>query len=200
MWRTFASLTALALMAAPAMAQDARDVAKVQPLLDAERAAMNRLVDFDGVYAGPWRTFKPDGSISSQGTTVHRVGPFLGGTVKVMEGRNYSEQGAITFNGMIVLTFDPDAKTYLLHIYAGGHAFDTKPVWTPTGYYFEVAGPDGKGVRRVIITISPTQWAEQVYDRVEGRPPAKVFEMTLPRVGESDWPLGRPNSTPQPPR
>ncbi len=190
---------ALLLTAAPVAAQNAADVARIGPILAAEKAAMDKLVNYDGVYAGKWQMFRPDGSVAEHGSTVHRVGPFLGGSIKMMEGRNYTPEGALVFNGTMVLTYNATTKAWKMNVFAFGDAFEVKPVFTDTGYYFD-APSTGPGFRRVNITVAPTYWGEEVYDHADGKPPFRVFSMKLDRIGPTDWPLGRPNTVPEAPR
>ena len=192
------------LSTAPAMAQDkspqdkiARDTALA---LGAQRGAMNALSIYDGIYTGTWRSFPPGGGSSFGGTTVHRVGPFLGGSVKVMEGRNYTSDGALVFNGMMVLSFDQAMHKYRLRIYANGRVIDAEAVMNAGGYYFDVPTPGDASFRRINIFVTPGQWVERVDFHDGAKPVVKEAELILNRVGESDWPLGRPNPTPVPPQ
>ena len=67
-----------------------------------------------------------------------------------------------------------------------------------TGYYFDAPFEGGPAFRRINIFMKPNGWGERVDLHRPGRPPQKVFEMELTKVGESDWPLGRPNAEPVP--
>ena len=191
--RMMTSLAAVCLATAPAMAQNAAEVARIAPILSAQKAEMDRLASYDGVYSGPWQIFKPDGSPAERGSTVHRVGPFLGGTIKIMEGRNYSSEGALVFNGMMVFSHNVKSKAWKMDVFAFGEAFEVKPIFTDTGYYFDAPGAEPDGFRRITITVTPTTWEEEVYDHHPAKPPVRLFSMKLKRVGATDWPLGRPN-------
>lgn len=165
------------------------DVLVEQATLAAERAAMDQLVNYDGVYKGHWRILVPSLAPGRplSGAVGHRVGPFLAGTVKMMEGKNFSDAGEQTFHGMIVIHYDVPSKHYRLTVFANGKNFETDAVQTPTGYYFEDHnGSNAK--RRINIVVTPTTWSEYVEQFDGTSAPVRIFEMTLDRVGPSDWP------------
>ena len=63
-----------------------------EALLAAQREAMRRLSFMDGVWRGPAWTILPSGEKHSI-TQTERIGPFLDGSVKVIEGRGYYASG-----------------------------------------------------------------------------------------------------------
>lgn len=176
---------ALAL-AAPAFAQAPPDPA---PLIAAQREAMAPLAIMDGIWRGTAWTLTPGG----RHDVVHteRVGPFLGGSVKVVEGRSYRPDGSIGFNAFATISYDPQRKAYLMHSYAMGRAGDFALDVRPDGYVWQVpAGPGA--IIRYTATIGDGTWRE-VGDRIVGNsPPMRIFEMNLKRVGDTDWPAGAP--------
>ena len=164
-------------------------VAQEQATMAAERAAMAKLVNYDGSYRGRWKILRPEFAPgrATSGTTEHRVGTALDGTVKVMEGRNLSDMGALSFHGMIVMHYDVPSRQYRLTVFANGRTFETPAVMTPTGYYFEEHnGPTS--VRRINIVVTPGAWSEYVEAFNGDTPPVRIFEMTLPRAGPANWP------------
>jgi hypothetical protein len=178
-------LTLLLLAAAqPATAQRPPDAAA---LIAAERAAMAKLSYMDGVWRGPAWSITPAGR--HEVTQTERIGPFLGGAVKVIEGRAYNPDGSVGFNAFGTISYDPAAQSYTLHSYAQGHAGDFALKMTGTGYVWEVpAGPGA--IIRYTATIGGGAWRE-VGERIAGTaPPLQVFEMNLRRVGDTDWPAG----------
>ena len=185
-------LTASLPLAAQSSRPDATGggaVAQEQATMAAERAAMAKLVNFDGLYRGQWRMLRPEFAPgrATAGTTEHRVGPALNDTVKVMEGRNLSDTGALSFHGMIVMHYDVPTRQYRLTVFANGRTFDTQAVMTPSGYYFEEhSGPTS--FRRINIAVTPGAWSEYVEAYDGGKPPVRIFEMTLPRAGPASWP------------
>jgi len=81
----------------------------------------------------------------------------------------------------------PDAR----NAYALGRSGDFALQPTPDGYVWEIPqGPDA--LIRYTATIRDNTLRE-VGDRIAGsRPPVRIFEMTLTRIGDSDWPAANP--------
>jgi hypothetical protein len=177
---------ALAL-AAPASSQPLNPAA----LQAAQREAMAKLPGMDGVWRGTAWTATPAG----RHDVVHteRIGPFLGGTVKVIEGRSYNPDGSVGFNALGIVSYDPAAKAYSMHSYAMGHEGDFKLDVRPDGYVWQV--PAGPGVLiRYTATIGGGKWRE-VGERMAGTAaPVPIFEMNLKRVGDTAWPASSPVS------
>lgn len=177
----FLALLAIAGAASPAAAQEPDPAA----LLSAQRTAMARLAMMDGVWRGPAWTILASGE-RHEITQTERIGPFLGGSVKVIEGRGYDADGTVTFNAFGTLSYDPATQAYTLHSYAQGRAGDFPMTLTADGYVWEIhAGPV---TIRYTATIRDGAWRE-VGDRIiPGREPVRFFEMNLRRVGDTDWP------------
>ncbi|MFL5383523.1 MAG: DUF1579 domain-containing protein [Longimicrobiaceae bacterium] len=181
------TLLVLALLAAaggaasPAAAQGQDPAA----LLAAQRAAMAPLAVMDGVWRGPAWTILQSGQ-RHEITQTERIGPFLGGSVKVIEGRGYDPDGTVTFNAFGIISYDPATRGYRFHTYAQGRAGDFTLTPTADGYVWEI--PAGPMTIRYTATIRDGAWRE-VGDRiVPGREPVRFFEMNLRRVGDTDWP------------
>ena len=176
---SLAALALLATIASPAIAQDPAT------MLAAQRAAMAPLAMMDGVWRGPAWTILPSGR--HEVTQTERIGPFLDGTVKVIEGRGYdASSGAVTFNAFGVISFDPATRAYAFHSYAQGRSGDFVLTPTADGYVWEI--PAGPMTIRYTAVIKDGAWRE-VGDRImPGREPVRFFEMNLRRVGDSDWP------------
>jgi hypothetical protein len=154
--RWFLPFAALALtIPGSAMAQDASGSAIAE-----QQAAMKRFAWMQGVWRGPAKGVNRSGPYTV--TQTERIGPFLSGTVIVMEGKGYSPDGGVGFNAFGILSYDAAAKGYKLHSYALGYAGDFTLTPTANGY--------------VWVTGS--------------QPPRRIFEMTLKRVGDTDWPEG----------
>ena len=66
-------------------------------LIAAQREAMSKFAAMDGVWRGPAWTILPSGE-KHDITQTERIGPFLDGSVKVIEGRGYDADGKVTFN------------------------------------------------------------------------------------------------------
>src|SRR5215831_18289003 len=75
-----------------------------EKLIAAQREAMKRLAFMDGVWRGPAWTILPSGDKSTV-TQTERIGPFLDGSVKVMEGRAYDSDGKVPFNAFGTISY-----------------------------------------------------------------------------------------------
>ena len=104
---------------------------------------------------GAW-TLQPNGE-KRHITQTDRIGPFLQGAVKVIEGRGYLDDGQVGFNALGIVSYDPARRAYTLRSYALGHS-------------------EGGTLHEVGDRI------------VADRDPLRIFEMTLRRVGDTDWP------------
>lgn len=154
-------------------------------LIAAQKEAMKSLSMMDGVWRGPAWTMLPSGE-KKDVTQTERIGPFLDGSVKVIEGRGYDAQGNVAFNAFGTISYDPGKKAYTLHSYAMGYAGDFNLTPTADGYVWEI--PAGPMTIRYTATITKGSWNE-VGDRVaQGQAPVRFFEMNLKRVGDTDWP------------
>jgi hypothetical protein len=154
-------------------------------LLAAQREAMKPLAIMDGVWRGPAWTILPSGEKHNV-TQTERIGPFLGGSIKVLEGRGYNEDGSVGFNAFGIVSYNPQSKTYSLHSHAMGQAGDFVLTPTADGYIWEI--PAGPVTIRYTAVIKDGAWRE-VGDRIiPGKDPIRFFEMNLKRIGDSDWP------------
>ncbi len=178
---------ALALLCAtPLSAQPRRDP-PVQ--IDAQREAMAQLAWMDGVWRGPAWTITANGR--HEVTQTERIGSFLGGTVRVIEGRGYNADGTVGFNALGVISYNPPTSSYLITSWAQGYfgTFSFRP--TADGYVWEVpAGP--AAVTRYTATIRDGTLRE-IGERIAGdAAPVQVFEMNLRRIGDTGWPGADP--------
>lgn len=179
----FLALAPVAMLAAPAAHAQQTDPA----MIDAERAAIARLAWMDGIWRGPAVTQGMAGAHTV--TQTERIGSLLGGTVKVVEGKGFNPDGSVGFNAFGIISYDPATKAYAFRSYAQGRAgtFTITPT-EGSGYIWEI--PAGPMTIRYTATLEAGKWHE-VGDRVmPGQPPQRFFEMTLTRLGDSDWPAG----------
>jgi hypothetical protein len=154
-------------------------------LIAAQREGMALLSYMDGVWRGPATVMLPSGETHAI-TQTERIGPFLDGSVKVIEGRGYEPDGSVGFNAFGVISYDPSAKTYTMRSYAQGYQGDFALKPTADGYVWEI--PAGPTTIRYTAVVKDGKWHE-VGDRiVPGRAPIRFFEMNLVRIGDSDWP------------
>jgi hypothetical protein len=185
--RQIAMLMFLMMMAGAvitALGQGRQDPAT---LIAAQREAMQRLAVMDGVWRGPAWTVLPSGEKHTI-TQTERIGPFLDGSVKVIEGRGYDPDGKVTFNAFGTISYNPATRVYTLHSYAQGQAGDFVLTPTADGYVWEI--PAGSMTIRYTAVIKDGVWRE-VGDRVmPGKEPVRFFEMNLKRIGDTKWPAG----------
>jgi hypothetical protein len=154
-------------------------------LIAAQRDAMAKLSMMDGVWRGPAWTILPNGQ-KHEITQTERIGPFLDGSVKVIEGRGYEASGNVTFNAFGIVSYNPSKNVYTLHSHAQGNVGDFVMTPTADGYVWEI--PAGPMTIRYTATIKDGTWHE-VGDRVSpGKDPVRFFEMNLKRIGDTKWP------------
>jgi len=154
-------------------------------LIAAQREAMKPLAVMNGVWRGPAWTILPSGQKHNI-TQTERIGPFLDGSIKVIEGRGYNEDGTVGFNAFGIVSYDPATKAYTLHSHAQGQVGDFVLKPTADGYVWEI--PAGPMTIRYTAVIKDGAWLE-VGDRImPGKEPVRFFEMNLKRVGDTDWP------------
>lgn len=171
-----------AAMATPAVAQTSDPA-----MIAAEQAAIAKLDWMNGTWRGPATTQLPSGPHSV--TQTERVGNFLGGTVKVVEGRGFNADGSVGFNAFGVISYDPQSKTYAFRSYAQGRAgtFSITPLPEGQGYVWEI--PAGPMTIRYTARIEGGKWHEVGERVMPGQPAVKMFDMVLTRTGDTDWPL-----------
>jgi hypothetical protein len=156
-----------------------------EALLKAQREAMAPLAFMDGVWRGPAWTILPSGEKHNV-TQTERIGPFLDGAVKVMEGRGYNPDGSVGFNAFGTISYNPATHVYTLHSYAQGNVGDFALTRTADGYVWEI--PAGPMTIRYTAVVKDGTWHE-VGDRiVPGKDPVRFFEMNLKRIGDTNWP------------
>jgi hypothetical protein len=176
------TVLAAACLAGTAAAQTPPDPG---PLLAAQREAMAALKSMNGVWRGSAWTLRPSGEKHSIVQT-ERIGPFLDGTLKVIEGRGHEADGRPSFNAFGIISYNPATRAYSMRSYAQGLAGDFEFVPTPDGYRWEI--PAGPAKIRFTATIKGGTLHEIGERLVPDREPVRFFEMTLKRVGGTDWP------------
>lgn len=173
-----------ALVSSPAWAQRPESP---EMRMSVQRDAMAKLAYLDGVWRGPAVTTAPDGS-KHEIVQTERIGPFLGGSIKVLEGRGYEANGTVSFNALGTISYDAAKKTYTLHSNAQGYVGDYVLTATESGFTWEI--PAGPMIMRYTATIKDGHWNE-VGDRIfPGKAPVRFFEMNLKRIGDTSWPAG----------
>ena len=154
-------------------------------LIAAQREAMIPLAFMDGVWRGPAWIIRPSGEKHTS-TQTERIGPFLDGSVKVIEGRGYDADGKVSFNAFGTISYDPATRAYTLHSYALGNVGDFVLTLAADGYVWDI--PAGPMTIRYTAVVKDGAWRE-VGDRImPGKEPVRFFEMNLKRVGDTTWP------------
>ncbi|TNE59701.1 MAG: DUF1579 domain-containing protein [Alphaproteobacteria bacterium] len=182
MTRIFLGITLLLSLAAEGLAAESYNPAEA---LNAQKTAMEKLKGLEGTWRGAAWRLAPTGE---QQTFTHteRVGPFLGGTLKIVEGRSYADDGSVIFNALGIISYDPASQGYLMRSYAMGHAGDFILELTDTGFTWSMS--QGPMTMVHTATLSENSWQE-VSEMV--RPDGSkvtVFNMTLTREDDTDWP------------
>jgi hypothetical protein len=146
---------------------------------------MVKLAFMDGVWKGTAWTILPSGEKHTI-TQTERIGPFLEGSVKVIEGRGYEPDGKLAFNAFGTISYNLATRAYTLHSYAQGYVGDFVLTLTADGYVWEI--PAGSMTIRYTAVVKDSAWQE-VGDRImPGQEPTRIFEMNLKRVGDTSWP------------
>lgn len=180
--KSLAAIAAAISLIAPMVAAQ-----EIQPTGSAEqRDAIAALSFMDGEWRGQAVSYGP-GGVRTELIQTERVGPLLGGSVRVVEGRGYDANGATAFNALGVISWNETEDRYELSAWANGRHGIYDLQRTDSGFVWEVpAGPDA--VIRYNATVQDGVWHE-VGDYVrEGGQPMRFFEMTLTRIGDSAWP------------
>jgi hypothetical protein len=183
MRRTSSLLISLGLLAG--MASAAGQQPDTAALLASQTEALKAFAMLDGVWRGPATVTEPGGKRVTFVQT-ERIGPFLGGSVKVIEGRGYDDDGGVRFNAFGIVSYDSATRSYSLHSHAQGRVGDFAFMPTGDGYRWEIPLPSGN--LRYVATVRDGELREVGDLTLDGREPVRVFEMRLKRIGDTDWP------------
>lgn len=153
------------------------------------QAPMARLAFMHGVWVGPANGVNRDGTPYVV-TQTERIGPMLGGDILVIEGRGDQADGSTGFNAFGVVSWNTRENKYEFRTYAQGYSGTFPFEATDTGYVWET--PAGRGVMRYTADVTATTYHEVGELVVEGQPSRQLFEMTLTRRSDTDWPAGDP--------
>lgn len=181
---TLATLV-LTIAAVSPLAAAAQGRPDVGARIAAQKTAMDTLAFMNGVWRGPAWTILPSGE-KHEITQTERIGPFLDGSVKVIEGRGYDKNGKVTFNAFGTISFDPATKAYTMHSHAMGQVGDFSLKPKSDGFVWEI--PAGPMTIRYTATIKDGKWREIGERIAPEKEPVQFFEMNLTRIGDTDWP------------
>ncbi len=154
-------------------------------LTAAQRQAMNEVAFMDGIWRGMATTTLPSGE-THELTQTERIGPFLDGAVRVIEGRGYEADGSVAFNALGIVSFNVETRAYTMRSYAQGHVGDFELTLTPNGFSWEI--PAGPMTIRYTAIVEDSAWHEVGERIVPGEEPVRFFEMTLTRLRDTEWP------------
>ncbi len=104
----------------------------------------------------------------------------------MIEGRGYDANGEVVFNALGIVSWDVARQRFAFRSYAMGHAGDFAFATTGDGFTWEI--PAGPATLRYAATVRDGVWHETGERVVAGQPPVRFFEMTLHRIGDSQWP------------
>ncbi len=145
-FRSLLLAASLAVLGASAAAQQPDTAA----LLANQTEALRTFAMLDGVWRGPATVTEGNGH-RIVFTQTERIGPFLGGSIRVIEGRGYDDDGAVRFNAFGIVSYSPQTRAYTLHSHAQGHVGDFAFVATGDGYRWEI--PIGPATLRYTATV-----------------------------------------------
>lgn len=161
-----------------------------QPAGTAEqRDAMSRLAWMDGEWVGQATVYAGPGQTLTHPHT-ERIGPMLGGSIKVIEGRTTEADGTVSFNAFAVISWNDAEDRYVMRSYANGQTADFALEATPTGFAWST--PSRGGEVRYVTTFADGEWVEVGDFVMPGREPLRVIELRLRRRGDSTWPAADP--------
>lgn len=150
-----------------------------------QRQAMQTLSWMDGEWVGE-ATFSTGQGRTATLPHTERIGPMLGGSIRVIEGRTVNPDGSAAFNAFAVVSWDEEGERYVMRSYANGHAGDFSLEVTADGFRWATPAPGGE--MRFVTTFKDGEWTEAGDFVMPGREPMRVIELRLHRRGNSDWP------------
>jgi hypothetical protein len=183
---SMAALAACFLLALPAAAS----AQAMQPAGTAgQRQAMQALAWMDGEWVGEATVSMGPGRTTRHPHT-ERIGPMLGGSIKVIEGRSVNDEGSAVFNAFAIVSWDDATDSYVMRSYANGQAADFPLEATIDGFRWSTPGRGGE--MRYVTTFRDGEWVETGDFVMPGRDPMRVIELRLRRRGDTGWPAADP--------
>ena len=174
------AVACVGLIATPVHAQMADEGA----LIAEQQAAMETFGWMDGTWLGEVSSRTPEGEITL--TQTERVGTMANGTVRLIEGRGYTEDGQLEFNAVAMVAYDAIADEYVMTANARGRV--TRPWFKATESGFEWGFESGPVKISYVAIYSDGVWSEEGFMAFGDNPPTKFLEMRLERTGDTDWP------------
>jgi hypothetical protein len=177
----------VALLLAAGVSAGAVEQGRPDPaeLISAQKKAMMKLSFMDGEWRGTAWIVLPSGEKQTL-TQTERIGQFLDGSVRVIEGRGYDSDGNLAFNAFATISYNPATAAYTMRAYAQGNVGDFVLTPTADGYTWEI--PAGPMTIRYTAVVKEGGWQEFGDRIIPGKDPIRFFEMNLKRIGDTDWP------------
>ncbi len=153
----------------------------------AQRNAMTKLSFMDGLWRGNAWIILPSGE-RQEITQTERVGSALDGSVKVIDGRGYEKDGTVAFGALAIISYNQKTQIYSMRSYAQGQVGDFPVTTAQDSFTWEISA--GPVTMKYSAAIKDGTWHEVGERILQGKEPKRFFEMTLTRVGDTDWPSG----------
>jgi len=150
-----------------------------------QREAMQTLSWMDGEWVGEATVSMGPGRTMTHPHT-ERIGPMLGGSIRVIEGRTVNPDGSAAFNAFAVVSWDDETDRFMMRSYANGKAGDFPLEATAEGFSWTTPAPGGE--MRFVTTFKDGEWTEVGDFVMPGRDPMRVIELRLRRRGDTGWP------------
>ena len=180
--RRFLPAALLGLVASPVQSQQDFDAAIPAAT---QREAMEAFAVMDGVWRGSAWTLLPSGE-RHELVQTERVGPLLGGAIRLLEGRGYEADGRLGFDALGIISYDSARQACSMRSYAMGRSGDFEITVEGNRFRWEI--PAGPMTIRYEATVDGETWTEIGTRIVPGSDPVRFFEAHLTRVGDTDWP------------
>jgi len=185
----FAASWSLAAQAASPAAGPSSQASAEGPVqwVAAQKAALAKLAYLDGEWRGTGWMIDAPGETPRHMTMTYRVGPFLDGTIRIIDIRGYLADGSYGFHAMNFISFDAQKKQYVMNARAAGRSglFSFQVTGAQT-YAWQIGSPTA-GLHYESV-IDNGEWI-QIGRRIA--PDAESLTMSdyrLRRVGPTDWP------------
>ncbi|MGN3973741.1 hypothetical protein [Tsuneonella sp. SYSU-LHT278] len=173
---------AIALLSAGSVGQ-AEDASLPKPPHTREVAFL------DGVWIGPAAITLPDGR-KMEFEQMERVGPMMGGEVRVMEGRGRDSTGKTVFNAFSIFSQNAEGEIEM-RTYTMGHQ-NSRRVELRDGRSFAWEIPASTHTVRYTAEVADGVWKEKGERIGADGKSVPFFEMTLTRVADTRWPEDNP--------
>ena len=158
---------------------------ELDTLLAPHRLAMRALTSLNGEWRGTGWTLLGSGEKASFTQRI-RVGSAGEGALKIIEGRSYGDRGRLGSTNFEIISFNQSTKIYTLRLYTNGNVADV-PI-APTANGFKLEYPVEDAMIHFTVAIANGVWSEVAERWTKGKDPVRFLELTLQKVGETDWP------------